>query len=882
MTASRLSQPLAVSTATAQPAPAPTSVARAALDDFARALPVLPGSAPKALLARLDELRRETDEGLLLTDLLALGIQLKSEHRAEAAYALLSRLSQEDIADPVRAKARAEADAIEGKGAAGPRAEFLLSRFCKDATDARVIAPMIAATLVGQVAGTAALGRLMGRPASWLTRGFGAELGAGAFGYGAEVVTFAGLNRALAPHPNGPFSHDLARSALTIGALKLSGFAVNSALAGPGTRFVARGRAPTLPFAAHQAGAFVGLTASHKLEEHWGLRPRVEGSTFLLDTFASLVSLGVGAHLGQRALGERFADFRSELGMAAKLQKYRPQEKARALLSPAVAGGDGRGLPPILMMSMGQPPGGPKGGRPSKGTSWQESQVPEPSDPLNGHISVTPADVMPRAPTEPPDPYIGTVFEGRYRINRKLGHGGMGVVYEAVHEIIGKKMALKLLRRDAMTKEMAERFLNEAKAASMIGNPHIIEITDFGRLAEGTPYFVMEYLEGTSLYGLIEGDRPVPIPRLVNIARQIAEGLADAHKAGIVHRDLKPENIFLINKGSKVDFVKILDFGIAKIANGGSKEKLTQAGVPFGTPQYMSPEQSAGQPTIDHRTDVYAFGMLLYEMATGRLPFNFENFQETLNAQMYVTPVPPSEMQPVKQPIPPGLEAIIMKAISKRPENRYQSMNEIIVELDKLQSGLVPVAVTELKNRSESADLPVDYFRTGLTPTNLRRSRRHWPIFAGIGIGGASALAAAFYALSRSNGVTAQPTAVPPPDDKPKPDAAPVDTAPTVTSLKRQVEVNVDPVDARVFRNGEDLGNNVVKVEMDPGQKVELEVKRDGYKSRKITLDGLEESVTVKLEKEKAVRPRPSGNPSGSGKPKTKPTNSGEVISPWK
>ncbi|MCC7345313.1 MAG: serine/threonine protein kinase, partial [Deltaproteobacteria bacterium] len=637
----------------------------------------------------------------------------------------------------------------------------------------------------------------------------------------------------------------------------------------------------TLPFAAHQAGAFVGLTASHKLEEHWGLRPRVEGSTFLLDTFVSLVSLGIGAHLGQRALGERFAEFRSELGMAAKLQKYRPQENARARLVPAMAGGDGRGLSPILMMSMSMPPGGPKGGRPSKGTSWQESQVPEPSDPLNGHISVTPADVVPKPPTEPPDPNIGKVFEGRYRIKRKIGYGGMGVVYEATHEVIGKRMALKLLRRDAMTKEVAERFLNEAKAAGMIGNPHIIEVTDFGKLADGTPYFVMEYLEGTSLFGLMEGYQPVPIPRLVNIARQIAEGLADAHKAGIVHRDIKPENIFLINEGSKVDFVKILDFGIAKIANGGSGEKLTQAGVPFGTPQYMSPEQSAGLPGIDHRTDVYAFGMLLYEMATGRLPFNFENFQETLNAQMYKPPIPPSELVPVKQPIPPGLEAIIMKAISKRPENRYQSMGEIIVELDKVQSGLMPAAVTELKKRSESADLPLDYFRNGFTPTNLRRSRR-WPIFAGIGIGGASALAAAFYALSRTGGVTAQPTAVPPPDDKPKPDAAPVDTAPTEPSPKRQVEVNVDPVDARVFRNGEDLGNNVVKVEMDPGQKVELEVKREGYKSRKITLDGLEESVTVKLEKEKAVRPRPSGNPSGSGKPKPKPTNSGEVISPWK
>jgi len=462
------------------------------------------------------------------------------------------------------------------------------------------------------------------------------------------------------------------------------------------------------------------------------------------------------------------------------------------------------------------------------------------------------------------DPYLGSTIDGRYKVEALLGEGGMGVVYRCVHTIIGKKVAMKVLRADlARDAEVTERFLNEAKAASSIGNAHIIDISDFGQFPDGAAYFVMEYLNGQPMSKLVEGAQPLPVQRILHLARQIAEGLSAAHAANIVHRDLKPDNIFLVDRGGQRDFVKILDFGIAKVSSSAEGSKLTRAGAVFGTPHYMSPEQAAGQP-VDHRGDIYSFGVILYELASGRLPFDADNFMGILTQHMYKAPVPIRALVPVPQDVPPGLEAIILKCLSKRPEHRYQSMHELILEFDRMNAGAVPDAVPEMMARSGGFNVPVDYFMKGqmpqpvpATPSQPPRARRsRLPLYAGIaGVLAAICIVVAIFAKSQSSSALQTPQTTVDAEGKPSKavdsNAATVPASATTAapSTTKQVLLAAVPIDAHVFRNAEDLGQSPVMIAVEDGQSVELEIKRDGYKPDKITLDGSKTREVVKLDK---------------------------------
>jgi serine/threonine-protein kinase len=285
------------------------------------------------------------------------------------------------------------------------------------------------------------------------------------------------------------------------------------------------------------------------------------------------------------------------------------------------------------------------------------------------------------------DPLLGQTLAGRYRIVRKVGEGGMGIVYEAVHVIIEKRVALKVLREDFSHRDdVVERFRQEAKSASRIGHEHIVDISDFGVTPSGAHFFVMEFLQGNDLAEELERRGPLPTRRAIEIVLQCAKALGAAHNKGIVHRDMKPENIFLLSRDTGEDFVKIVDFGIAKMSEvdaiGGpspSGRRLTKTGMIFGTPEYMSPEHAAGKE-LDHRVDIYALGIILYELLTGRVPFMGDTFMGILTAHMF-EPLPPLAAVHPGCSAPPELERLIARAVAKSADDRQQSMDELAHEL---------------------------------------------------------------------------------------------------------------------------------------------------------------------------------------------------------
>src|SRR4051812_24945837 len=284
---------------------------------------------------------------------------------------------------------------------------------------------------------------------------------------------------------------------------------------------------------------------------------------------------------------------------------------------------------------------------------------------------------MPVGDATPPtdDPLIGRVLSERDRILRKVGEGGMGTVYQAEHALIGKKIALKVLSPELTRRaDLVARFLQEAKSASRIGHENVVDISDFGQSPEGVVYIAMEYLDGQDLAHVIKTDGQIAWPRGRPILMQIAKALRAAHEHGIIHRDMKPENIYLVQREGRQDFVKVLDFGIATVVSpDGDWPRLTQAGVTFGTPEYMSPEQAQGLPP-DHRVDVYTVGCLMYHMLTGDVPFRAESFMAILTKHMMETPVPPRQRRPDLD-ISADVEAGCMRALEKDRDRRWQDMD---------------------------------------------------------------------------------------------------------------------------------------------------------------------------------------------------------------
>jgi serine/threonine-protein kinase len=446
------------------------------------------------------------------------------------------------------------------------------------------------------------------------------------------------------------------------------------------------------------------------------------------------------------------------------------------------------------------------------------------------------------------DPLIGTTLDGRYRVLRVRGEGGMGIVYEGEHTLIERRVAIKVLRDDFCRRpEAVERFRREAKSASRIGHPNIVDVLDFGETAGGASYFVMEMLEGKDLADVLAKTGALSPTRAVAIIHQCCLALAAAHDKGIVHRDLKPENILLVERDGSRDFVKIVDFGVAKMSElewnldaQPKRSKLTRTGVVFGTPEYMSPEQAGGL-LPDHRVDIYALGVTLYELLTGRVPFEGSTFMSVLSKHAN-KPVPLlSEVNPALE-VSAELESLVYCAMRKERDERFQSMQEMAASLAETPE----FAQADDEARAHHPSRPATRMRahsafptTQLSPLQgshraldgSTRSGRSTPALAlGVGLAALAVVgAAAVYAAGgqgqgypRSEIATQKPQALQespprPAADSPSPlSATPGAAAPTASPIAPAVPPSLEPELTAALPTGPGLDLITVRVTTQP------------------------------------------------------------------
>jgi eukaryotic-like serine/threonine-protein kinase len=459
---------------------------------------------------------------------------------------------------------------------------------------------------------------------------------------------------------------------------------------------------------------------------------------------------------------------------------------------------------------------------------------------------------------------IGKTIDGRYKVERVLGEGGMGLVYQAKHTVLNKPLAIKVLRPDvSRDEEIITRFRQEAQSATAIGNQHIIDISDFGTLPDGSTYFVMEFLEGTDLTGAIEKGEPITAPRMIHIGLQLCDALSAAHSAGIVHRDLKPDNIYLVSRGKDKDFVKVLDFGIAKV--GGNSSKLTRAGQVFGTPHYMSPEQCSGTG-VDHRTDIYAIGIIFYEMLARKVPFDADNLMGILTKHLYEEPVPLSQIVP---DIPEALERVIARAMAKNVEERYANMDDLADDLRRAQQGIAPAAVSFARTLAPGA------FRGGAAPG--KKASPLVPILLGAlalvagGVGAVVALSGDDEEIVVEAPVAAvaepEPVAAAVKDPEPEPAPAPA----------RTIAISSDPDGAEIWKGDALVGNTPIDLPVpSEGGTIEYELRYPGYVSKTFPIS----SATIAKRLSFRLGPEPAARKGSGGAKSTRPATTASAPAP--
>ena len=331
----------------------------------------------------------------------------------------------------------------------------------------------------------------------------------------------------------------------------------------------------------------------------------------------------------------------------------------------------------------------------------------------------------------------GATIADRYVVKGKLGQGAMGAVYKAEHTMMGKSVAIKVLLPEMSSNlEIVERFQREARAAAAIEHPNICSATDFGQLPDGSFFLVMEFLDGRTLDDEIAAHHVLGPSRTIAIIDQLLGALQDAHDLNIVHRDLKPENIMLVDRAQNHDFVKVTDFGIASVKPSNADEtdaRLTRAGVAFGTPAYMSPEQVAGAMDLDHRSDLYSVGVIMFEMLTGEVPFQGANVAAVM-AQHLTEPAPSLRERAPRANIPPALELVVLKLMAKSPDERFQSASELRQTLAELGQTTASVSATLLAP-SPATSPPRPASATQIAPAPLAAEKKKYLLIGGLVLG---------------------------------------------------------------------------------------------------------------------------------------------------
>ncbi len=470
----------------------------------------------------------------------------------------------------------------------------------------------------------------------------------------------------------------------------------------------------------------------------------------------------------------------------------------------------------------------------------------------------------------------GTLLDGVYKVIKRIGGGAMGTVYLVEHQHLGRRFAAKVVASAHSTDpEIIARLRNEARVASSIQHENIVDVTHLGRTPEGLLFVVMELLQGHDLrHRLVEQEANPAQPWLPDaesktIARDVLNGLHAAHEAGIVHRDLKPDNIFLTEKNG-VERAKIVDFGISKGARGdGTDMRLTRTGQIIGTPLYMSPEQTRGTADVDRRADIYAMGVILYELTTGRLPFEATSIYDLIVKHATETPPPARER---RADLPVAVESVIMRCLEKQPDARYQTAREVLEAWEKAWTGIAPSARPP---PMKPASVPTPMTMSSNRPPPAPESNR------GVLIGGALLVVVivvggiAAFGGGLGGGTSAPPTSViaaPPPttaiaEPPPSTHVVGLDPPPPTTTVVAPTPdvvrtIQSEPAGASVEVNGASIGTTPVDLTLAGGAPTEVTVRMTGRRPVTQTITAADpQDITFTLERAGGRPHPPSGLP---------------------